>query len=64
MTPVQLTALLERASLSQSEAARQLGINARTMRKYIAGDAPIPKVVELALRYVAQLVLHVKQHRE
>lgn len=57
MTPAQLTGLLEKASLSQSEAARQIGIHPRTMRKYIAGDAAIPKVVELALRYLVKTQL-------
>lgn len=54
MTAAQLKRLLDRAGLSQRYAAKILGINERTMRKYVAGDAEIPKVVELAIRCVAE----------
>lgn len=46
--------LLEAGGLGQSEAARALGINPRTMRRYVAGD-PLPRTVELALRYLVTL---------
>lgn len=49
MTGGQLQRLLDRAGLSQRGAAKTLGINERTMRKYVAGDQAIPKVVELAI---------------
>lgn len=52
MTASQLQKLLDRAGLSQRGAAKALGINERTMRKYVAGDSTIPKVVELAIRCV------------
>jgi hypothetical protein len=52
MSPAQLQKLLDSARLSQVEAARQLDIDPRTMRRYIAGELPIPKPVELALRYL------------
>ena len=52
MTALQLQRLLDRAGLSQRGAAKALEINERTMRKYAAGDAPIPKTVELALRWL------------
>jgi len=52
MTAKQLATFLEKAKLSQSEAARQLGIDPRTMRRYIAGDTPVPRMVEYALRYI------------
>jgi plasmid maintenance system antidote protein VapI len=52
MTALQLQRLLDRAGLSQRGAAKALEINERTMRKYIAGDAKIPKTVELALLYL------------
>jgi hypothetical protein len=45
----QLVALLRDIDLSQRAAARRLDINERTMRKYVAGDAPVPRTVELAL---------------
>jgi len=50
LTAAQLQKLLDRAGLSQRGAAKALGINERTMRKYVAGDAEIPRVVELAVR--------------
>lgn len=54
MTGGQLQKLLDRAGLSQRGAAKALGINERTMRKYVAGDAEIPKVVELAIRCLCE----------
>lgn len=51
MTATQLGELLDRAGLSQRGAAKAIGINERTMRKYIAGQAPIPRTVEYALRW-------------
>ncbi len=55
MTPLQLQKLLDRAGLSQRGAARELGINERTMRKYISGDSSVPRTVEFALQWVAHL---------
>lgn len=49
MNSKQLQDLLDRIGISQRAAARELNINERTMRKYVAGDAEIPKTVELAL---------------
>lgn len=44
-----ITELLNAAGLSQRGAARELEINERTMRRYCAGDSPVPRVVFLAL---------------
>lgn len=33
--------------------AKELGISERNMRRYIAGELPIPRVVELAIRCLA-----------
>ncbi len=52
MNPKQLRQLLESAGLSQSEAARVIGITDRTLRRYIAGDMPTPRAIEFALLYV------------
>lgn len=41
--------LLADAGLSQRGAARALDLDERTMRRYCAGDTPVPKVVWLAL---------------
>jgi transcriptional regulator with XRE-family HTH domain len=49
MTPKQLRAALARIGLSQREAARRLGIDERTMRKYVAGDLVIPQMLVWAL---------------
>jgi transcriptional regulator with XRE-family HTH domain len=52
MNHKQLRQLLESAGVSQSEAARLIGITDRTLRRYIAGDLPVPRPVALALLYV------------
>jgi len=44
--------LMDKAGLSNAAAAKALGINERTIRKYIYGENPVPKTVELALLYV------------
>lgn len=54
MTGGQLRKLLDRAGLSQRGAAKALVINERTMRKYVAGDAEVPKMVELAILCLAE----------
>lgn len=36
--------------LSQRGAARQIGVNERTMRRYCLGESPVPRMVWLALR--------------
>ncbi len=50
MTPDQLRAALDRLGLTQVGAARLLGIDPRTMRRYCAGDLDIPKWLPLALK--------------
>lgn len=44
-----LRAMLDSAGLSQRGAAKALGINERTMRRYCSGDAAVPRVIVLAL---------------
>jgi hypothetical protein len=46
--------LIDRAGLSQREAARELDINEREMRGYCAGDK-VPRVVILALERLVDL---------
>lgn len=53
MTGGQLRKLLDRAGLSQRDAAKKLQINERTMRRYVAGDAKVPMVVVFALLWLA-----------
>lgn len=45
----ELQELIEAAGLTQRELAKMLNINERTMRRYVLGELPIPKVVELAV---------------
>jgi hypothetical protein len=52
MTALQLKRLLKAALISQRGAAKALEIDERTMRRYVAGDAPIPKTVEYACYYL------------
>lgn len=47
MTPQELKRHLQRTGLSQTETARRLKVNARTVRRWIAGDSPIPEAVAL-----------------
>lgn len=54
VTPKQLQAALDRAGLSQRVAARELGIGERHMRRYVAGDAVIPKHVAIAVRCICE----------
>lgn len=54
MNAKELRSILEASELSQSAAARALDIDPRTMRRYIAGDVPIPQVVELAIREITR----------
>ncbi len=52
MTGKQLQRLLDDAGLSQRGAAKAIGISERQMRRYIAGDAVVPKFIEHALQWV------------
>jgi plasmid maintenance system antidote protein VapI len=49
-----LRRVLEEHGLSQRGAAMELGIDERTMRRYIAGDLDLPRVVALALAWLVQ----------
>jgi transcriptional regulator with XRE-family HTH domain len=54
MTAAQLKKALAKAGLSQRGTATKLEINERTMRRYISGEQPIPRVVEYALLYLIE----------
>lgn len=45
-----LRAELERLGLSQRGLARELDLDERTVRRWCAGDSPVPRVVWLAIR--------------
>lgn len=50
--PAYLRGLIERARLSQAEVAMCIGVAARTMRRYVNGEAPIPYPVQFAVEVV------------
>lgn len=52
--PAYLRSLLERAGLSQREAARRIGISERVMRYYLAGDREAPYPTQFALERLAE----------
>lgn len=59
--PAYIRALLERAGISQTDAAARLGITHRTMRRYVADRhcgsySPAPYTVQFALECLADLV--------
>lgn len=54
MTSVQLQRLLKKCGQSQRGMARELDINERHMRRYIAGEAVIPKHIEIAVRCICE----------
>jgi transcriptional regulator with XRE-family HTH domain len=54
MTGREFKKLRESTGLSQSQLGRELDLYVRTISKYENDDLAIPKVTELALRYVAQ----------
>lgn len=52
VSPKQLRKLIKSAGLTIRGAAGELGMNQRQLYRYLAGDADIPRVVELAVRWV------------
>lgn len=54
MTGRQLRNLLHKHDLTQTRAAELTGLGRRTMARYCSGEVEVPKVVELALRYLCE----------
>ena len=54
MRPPQLRKLLQDAGLTQTEAATLIDVTDRTMRRYVSGATPVPRVVEYALLYAIE----------
>jgi plasmid maintenance system antidote protein VapI len=54
MTGKQLKKALDSAGISQRRMAKLLEIHERSMRRFSAGVSPIPKTVELAVRYLCE----------
>lgn len=55
MRPADFSAAIAALGWSQEEAARQLGVDGRTVRRWVAGDRAIPKLAEIALGCMARL---------
>lgn len=55
MTPNQLQKLLDSAGLTQMGAAKELGVSPRHMRRYIAGEYDVPRMLIYALRWMILL---------
>ena len=49
LTPKQLRVALRRLGLNQVAAAKQLGVDPRTVRRWLAGDRKIPAPIALLL---------------
>ena len=60
VNPAQLRKLLQKSGLTQTEAARLIGLTDRTMRRYVSGETKVPRVVICALLYV----IHVQEELE
>ena len=54
VSPKQLRKLIKDAGQTIRGAADELGMQQRQMYRYLAGHAEVPRVVELALKWVAQ----------
>jgi DNA-binding transcriptional regulator YiaG len=51
--------LRSKAGHTQATLAREMGVHLRTVTRWEIGEIAIPRVVELALRYIAE---HAKKH--
>jgi len=60
MNAKQLQRFLDDGGLSQRGAARELAISERTMRRYVAGELPVPRSIELALRYLERRPVNIE----
>ena len=54
MSPKQLRRFIKSARLTVQAAADELGMTNRQLYRYLSGDAEIPRVVELAVRWIVQ----------
>lgn len=54
--PDYLRALLETAGLTQNAAADAIGIDHRSMRRYLLGERPIPYLVQYGVEQLAAAV--------
>ena len=54
MTKSEFKRLRTEAGHTQATLAKQLGVHLRTVTRWEIGEVMIPRVVELALRYIAE----------
>lgn len=54
MTGAQLKRALKRVGLTQRVFARAIDISERQVRRWVAGDSPVPRVVQYALLWVCR----------
>jgi hypothetical protein len=54
VTAAQLQKLLDKMGETQVGMAKRLGISDRNMRRYVSGELPVPRVVELAVLCLAK----------
>jgi transcriptional regulator with XRE-family HTH domain len=52
MTREELERAIASLGLTQSSLAARLDLSPRTLRRYVAGTAPIPRVVEIAIEHL------------
>jgi transcriptional regulator with XRE-family HTH domain len=64
MTAVELRNLLARLDLTQAGAARLLGINDRTMRRYVLGERSIPEPIRRLLEVAENGHLNLAEGRD
>ena len=53
--PKELRALLKKLDISQMELARRLGVDGRTVRRWLAGEAKIPGPARVAILAMAHM---------
>lgn len=54
MSPAELAKILTDLDLAQTAGARLIGVTDRTMRRWCAGDVPIPMIAARFLRYLVR----------
>ena len=54
MTAAQLRKAIERSGRTVRGAAQEMQIHERTLHRYLAGEHPVPRLVELAVKAFAQ----------
>lgn len=64
MTAAQLRAVLDRLGLSQSEASRLLGIDPRTMRRWVLDEQPVPSPVAILFRLLDECPAALRHFRK